>query len=135
MEPSKPILFVKSEKHVPGPSPALSGALSQAGYQVMVADISEIESVVTRYFPVLAIASLPGRQEADLRLCHLLLRTISAPVIVISPLDDVNCRVAAFDAGIVDFLISPVNPLIVVAKVRNILSRRPQKFTIQKDPY
>ena len=134
MEPSKPILFVKSEKHVPGPSPALSGALSHVGYQVMVADISEIESVVTRYFPVLAIARLPGRQEADLRLCHLLLRTISAPVIVISPLDDVNCRVAAFDAGIEDYLISPISPLIIAARVRNILQRRSQNIIRQENP-
>jgi DNA-binding response OmpR family regulator len=132
MKSFKPILFVKGEKKVPGLSPDLSGALSRVGYQVMIADISEIESVVTWYFPVLAIASLPGGPESDLQVCHLLLRALSAPVIVISPLDDVNCRVAAFDAGIEDYLISPVNPLIVVARVRNVLRRRSPKIDLQK---
>jgi DNA-binding response OmpR family regulator len=131
MEPLNPILYVKSEKREPGPSPDLSSALCRIGHQVMITDISEIESVVTHYIPMLAIARLPGRQEADLRLCRLLLRTIYAPVIVISSLDDVNCRIASFDAGIQDFLVSPVSPLIVVARVRAILRRRAYKMEMK----
>jgi len=135
MESPQSILFVTSEKQTSGPTPNLSTTLARAGYQVMIVNIAEIENVVTLYTPALVIASLPGNPELDLQLCRLLLHWISAPVMVISPLDDVNCRVAAFDAGIADYLISTVNPLIVVARVRNILSRRPQKFTLQKDPY
>ena len=135
MEPPKTILFVKCNQPIPDPSPDLSGALSRLGHQVLVADISEIENVVDRYHPVLAIASLPGAPETDLPLCLRLLRAISAPVIVISPLDDVNSRIAAFNAGIEDYLISPINPLVIVARVKNILRRRSQKTALQKNPY
>ena len=97
-------------------------------------DISEIGCLVTGYTPAFAIASLPGCRESDLQLCRLLIRLISAPVIVISPLDDVENRIAALDAGIVDYLVSPVNPLIVAALVRNFLQRHPQNTTRREKP-
>ncbi len=131
MEPLNPILYVKSEKREPEPSPDLSGALWRNGYQVMITDISEIEDVVTHYIPMLVIARLPGRQEEDLQLCRLLLRTICAPVIVISSLDDVNCRIASFDAGIEDYLVTPVSPLIIIARVKAILRRRAYKMEMK----
>jgi DNA-binding response OmpR family regulator len=101
----------------------------------MIVNIAEIESVVTRYTPALVIASLPGDPELDLQLCRLLLRWISAPVMVISFLDDVDNRIAALDAGIADYLVSPVSPLIVAARVRNIIQRRPRNTPLQKDSH
>jgi len=134
MESPQSILFVTSEKQTSGPTPNLSTTLAKAGYQVMIANVSEIESVVTRYAPALVIASLPGLRESDLQLCRLLLHLISAPVMVISPLDDVDGRIAALDAGIVDYRVSPVSPLEVAGRVRNILERQSRNKPLQKDP-
>jgi DNA-binding response OmpR family regulator len=50
-------------------------------------------------------------------------------------LDDFGGRIAAVDAGVVDYLISPVNPLIIVAKVRNTLQRASQNTTRKEGIY
>ena len=123
METPKAILFVTSGECAPGPSPALASALAKAGYQVKMADISEIEDIDIRYTPAMAIAGLSGRREEELQTCHRLIRSINAPLIVISPLDDVDVRIAALDSGIVDYLVSPISPLIVAARVKSILQR------------
>jgi DNA-binding response OmpR family regulator len=127
------ILLVKSEQYIPGLSPDLTSALLRADYRIMIADTCEIESIASLYCPVLAIAKLSGRPEADLILCHLLLQLIHAPVIAISPLDDVDNRITMLDAGITDYLISPVNPLEFVIRVRNILNRRSQHSTLHEN--
>lgn len=131
METPQPILFITTEKHTPRPNPALSNALARDGYQVMIVNVSEIENMVSRYAPALAIANLPGDPKLDLQFCYLLLRWITAPVMVISFLDDVDNRIAALDAGIADYLVSPISPLIIAARVRNILQRRLQNTTRQ----
>ncbi len=120
---SEKILLIQSEMNA-WDLPFLSNALSGVGYQVMIMDISEIESVVTWYIPALAIARLPGHPGSDLKLCHLLMRLIRGPVIAISSHDDVESRIAALDAGVEDYLVSPVNPIELVVRVKNILHRR-----------
>ena len=133
MESNNPILFVKSEKYLAGPSPNLSSTLSRNGYSVMMSDFHEIENVTDRYLPVLAIAMLPGLPATDLQICYQLLRLIRVPIIAISSFDDSDCRIAAFDAGIADFLVTPFNSLELVARVRNILCRQFQKNNIPKE--
>ena len=128
------ILFVKSEKYLAGPSFNLTSTLSMNGYSVEIADSQEIESVTAQYSPALAIAMLPGLPESDLQVCYQLLRLIRVPIIAISSFDDSDCRINAFEAGIADFLVSPVNPLELVARVRNILGRRFEINSIQKEP-
>lgn len=134
MESNNPILFVKMEKYLVGSILNLSSSLSMFGYPVMVVDFPELESVTSRYVPVVTIAMLPGLPALDLKICHQLLRLIAAPIIVISSFDDSECRISAFDAGIADFLVAPVNPLELAARVKNILGRRIEINSIQKEP-
>jgi DNA-binding response OmpR family regulator len=124
MDASRAILFIKSEKNSNGPSPDILSALRAIGCPVMIADLSLFESMDDRSSPVLIIASLPGRSETDLHFCHLLLQAAHSPIIAISPLDDCNCRIAALEAGDADFLVSPISPLELSARVKNILHRR-----------
>jgi DNA-binding response OmpR family regulator len=124
MDASRAILFVKSEKNSNGPSLDILSALRAIGCQLMIADFSLFENMGERFSPVLIIASLPGHPKTDLHLCHLLLQAAHSPVIVISPLDDCDCRIAALDAGVADFLVSPISPLELSARVKNILHRR-----------
>jgi len=98
-------------------------ALSQAGYKVAAVEAQEIQEAVRRQKPVLLIANLSGRQAADLELCQKLCGLSQAPIVAIGPSGDEAFRVVMLATVVDDYLVRPVNPRELVARVRNMFRR------------
>ncbi len=98
-------------------------ALFEAGYKVTAAELDSVGEIILHQKPALIIANLSGKQPEDLELCHLLHRLSDAPIIAISPSADETFRVGMLAAFADDYLVRPVNPRELSARVRNILRR------------
>ena len=62
--------------------------------------------------------------------------TASIPVIFITALTDSRDETAGFDAGAVDYITKPINPAIVMARVRNHLQlKRARDFLAQHNHF
>lgn len=100
-------------------------ALFEAGYKVAAVDTQErrLSEAVIRQKPALLIANLSGSQPQDLELCQRLTHLSEAPVVAIGSSMDEAFRVNLLSVGADDYLVRPVNPRELVARVRNILRR------------
>lgn len=99
-------------------------ALTQAGYRVAAAETQAAAAAIQRYQPALIIACMSGDELADLNMCRKLVDIGSAPIIAVGSPRGAECQLAAFDAGVDDYLTRPVNLQELVARVRGILRRR-----------
>ncbi len=104
-------------------------ALFEAGYKVAAVDVEKqpLGEAISRQKPALFIANLSGEPANDLELCQRLGRLGHAPIVAIGSSSDDAFRVDLLSAGADDYLVRPVNPRELVARVRNIL-RRTQPF-------
>ena len=98
-------------------------ALSQAGYKVAAVESQDVQEALPRQKPALLIANLSGRQAADFELCQKLNGLSQAPIIAIGPSGDEAFRVGMLAAAVDDYLVRPVNPRELVARVRNMIRR------------
>lgn len=98
-------------------------ALSQAGYKVAAVESQDVQEALPRQKPALLIANLSGRQAADFELCQKLSGLSQAPIIAIGPSGDEAFRVGMLAAAVDDYLVRPVNPRELVARVRNMIRR------------
>ena len=98
-------------------------ALFKAGYKVTVVESHDIKKAI-RQNPDIIIANLSDRATADLEMCQLLSRLSHAPIVTICSGADEAFRVGLLESIIDDYLIRPVNPRELIARVRNILRRR-----------
>jgi len=108
-------------------------ALSEAGFNIVSIEMRQAQNAVERYRPALVIILLSGCKTDDLDVCRALFDAGNAPIVAIGPSQDVECRLAALEAGVDDYLTPPINPRELVARVRSIL-RRVKPVLIASDP-
>lgn len=99
-------------------------ALTQAGYRVAAAETQAAAAAIHCSQPALIIACLSGNEPADLNLCRNLVDIGNAPIITVGFPQATECQLAAFDAGVDDYLTRPVNLQELVARAQGILRRR-----------
>jgi DNA-binding response OmpR family regulator len=97
--------------------------LFNAGFKVAAVETSSARQAVLEKKPALIIANLSGSEAADLELVWLLRRLVPAPIVVIGSGRDEALRIGMLEMVVDDFLIRPVNPRELVARVRSILRR------------
>ena len=108
-------------------------ALSDAGFNIISAETQAAQDAIQRHRPALVIVHLSGCKTDDLDVCRALFDAGNAPIVAIGPSQDVECRLAALEAGVDDYLAPPFNPRELVARVRSIL-RRVQPVLITSTP-
>ena len=108
-------------------------ALSEAGFNTVSIGMRQAQNAVQRYRPALVVILLSGCKANDLDVCRTLFDTGNAPIVAIGLSQDVECCLAALEAGVDDYLTPPVNPREFVARVRSIL-RRVKPVLIASDP-
>jgi DNA-binding response OmpR family regulator len=103
-------------------------ALSSAGHRVIAIRSWDTLDVIERIKPDLVLANLAGDRPGDLQLCKWLARPGQAPLVVVGSSVHSDHILAMFEAGITDYLVRPVNPRELVARVNNILHRTQPPF-------
>ena len=98
--------------------------MGQSGYHVITSQTQAAEEAIYDHRPALIIVCMSDCKMADLDLCRLLFNLGDGPIIAIGSPPDTECQLAAFDAGVDDYLIRPVNLQKLMARVRNMLRRR-----------
>ena len=122
-EPLK-ILGIDDE---PKNMPAMLGPLTDYGFHLMAALSGEDGlRIAQENQPDLILLDIimPGMNGYEV--CHLLKadqRTKEIPVIFLTALDDVESKLQGFDAGGIDYLVKPVDPRELLARVTSHLDR------------
>ena len=98
-------------------------ALSEAGFNIVSIEMRQAQNAVERYRPALVVILLSGCKANDLDVCRALFDAGDAPIVAIGFSQDVECRLAALEAGVDDYLAPPFNPRELVARVQAILRR------------
>ena len=97
--------------------------LTTAGYSVTVIQTNEAPSAICNQDPVLIIVNLSDNSASDMALCQELSRISDAPIVAIGSSADEGFRANILSTVVDDFLVRPVNPLELTARVKNILRR------------
>jgi DNA-binding response OmpR family regulator len=109
----------------------LSALLAQQGYKVRPANNGQVALVVAQHTApdlILLDIQMPGFDGFEVcRRLKALEQTRDVPVIFISALDEVLDKVAAFEAGGVDYITKPFQILEVLARVEYQLALRRQR--------
>lgn len=104
---------------------SLQAALGQSGYRLITSPTQAAEEAIHHHRPALIIACMSGYKTADLDLIRRLFNLGGrAPIIAIGSPQETECQLAAFEAGVDDYLIRPLNLQVLVARMRAILRRR-----------
>jgi two-component system OmpR family response regulator len=101
--------------------------LLTSSFNVIAVEIAEVREALQRQKPALIIANLSGSQADDLDLCQMLSKLSETPIVAIGSAGDTAFHKHMIEPIVDDFLIRPVNPREVTARVKNIL-RRTQKL-------
>jgi putative two-component system response regulator len=122
MMPNGPILIVDDE---PQNLMALEQILSDEYKLVFARNGTEALTAILKHAPSLILLDIQMPDTDGYSLCRQLKadpRTESIPVIFVSGLAEVGDEAAGFEVGAVDYIIKPVSPAIVSARVRTHLS-------------
>ena len=104
---------------------SLQDMLSEAGLRALAVNESELQNVLPKIRPMIVIANLAGGRASDVEFCQKLSRLCQAPIIAIGSSTDEDYVVSMIETVVDDYLVRPVNPLGMVARVRSILRRTP----------
>lgn len=119
--PTGPILIVDDE----APNLAALEAILSPTYRLLVArDGPQALSVATRHKPVLVLLDVQMPGMDGLEVCRKMGSdplTEGIPVIFVTSLADSGDEAAGLDAGAVDYIVKPVSPPIVLARVHTHL--------------
>jgi len=75
---------------------------------------------------MILIANLAGGRSSDIEFCQKLSRLCQAPIIAIGSSEDEDYVVSMIETVVDDYMVRPVNPPEMVARVRSILRRSPE---------
>lgn len=117
-----PLLIVDDE---PGNLATLNQILSPEYPLVFARNGSEALAAVAKHRPVLILLDIQMPDMDGYTICRRLMadpQTADIPVIFITSLTEVGDEAAGFAAGAVDYIVKPVSPPIVRARVRTHLS-------------
>jgi DNA-binding response OmpR family regulator len=103
----------------------LQNFLSDAGLRALAVDEDELQIVLPKIRPMLIIANLAGGRSSDIEFCQKLSRLCQAPIIAIGSSTDEDYVVSMIETVVDDYLVRPVNPSEMVARIRSILRRTP----------
>ena len=76
----------------------------------------------TTRLPVVVVDAVSGAEEA-LRMCSAIRSVSTVPIIVLSEQDDSEERIRGLDAGADDYLVKPLNPRELMARIK-VVARR-----------
>ena len=99
--------------------------LSNAGLRVVGVNADEMQSTFLKKKPTLVIANLAGERSADLEFCQKISRLCQVPIIAIGSAADEDTIVSMIEAVVDDYLVRPIHPPELVARVQSILRRMP----------
>jgi two-component system, OmpR family, response regulator len=102
---------------------ALAAQLEELGLRVTVTGGGALARTLERARIDLVLLGVRAGEEDSLRLCRSLRATSDVPLLILSPLSDEVDRIVALEMGADDYLVKPVNPREIVARLRNILRR------------
>jgi DNA-binding response OmpR family regulator len=99
--------------------------LSDAGFRVLSVEAGDMQNTFQKKRPAIVIANLAGGSSGDLEFCRKLSQFFQAPIVAIGSSRDENTIVSMIEAVVDDYMVRPVNPLELVARVHSILRRTP----------
>ena len=102
---------------------ALAAHLERHGYRVTVTGGGALARALERARIDAVILGLQSGEDDTLRNCRSLRANSEVPLIVVAPRADELERIVALEMGADDFLVKPVNPREILARLRNILRR------------
>jgi len=101
---------------------ALASQLEQLGFRVTVTGGGALVRTLERARIDLVILGVPSEGDS-LRTCRHLRASSDVPLLVLAPRSDEVDRIMALEMGADDYLVKPVNPREIAARLRNILRR------------
>jgi len=103
----------------------IQALLSMAGYEVITASNGEEALIkVEEESPDIVLLDAMMPKMNGFEVCSLLKRkeeTRLIPVILVTPVDESECKVRGFEAGVDDFLHRPINCVEFLARVRSLV--------------
>jgi two-component system KDP operon response regulator KdpE len=121
MSSRAPVLVVDDDPQV---AKLVTNLLASRGYDVRTAiDAESVMSSVRVWRPALIICNLEMPLVDGIELCRRVRQTSNVAIIVVAGHNDVRSEVAALNAGADDFIVKPVNPENLLARVRSALRR------------
>ena len=121
MSSRAPVLVVDDDPQV---AKLVTNLLASRGYDVRTAsDAESVMSSVRVWRPALIICNLEMPLVDGIELCRRVRQTSNVAIIVVAGHNDVRSEVAALNSGADDFIVKPVNPENLLARVRSALRR------------
>ena len=102
---------------------ALAAHLEGFGYRLTVTGGGALARALERSRIDIVLLGLRAGEEDSLHTCRSLRATSDIPLLILAPRSDEVDRIVALEMGADDYLVKPVNPREIVARLRNILRR------------
>jgi two-component system OmpR family response regulator len=101
----------------------LATELEQLGLRVTATGGGSLARTLERARIDLVILGVQAGEEDSLRICRNLRASSDVPLLILAPRSDEVDRIMALEMGADDYLVKPVSPREIVARLRNILRR------------
>ena len=101
----------------------LAAHLERNGFRVRLAGRGALLRALERARIDLVILGLPAGPDDGLATCRNLRAVSEIPLMILAPRADDVDRIVALELGADDYLVKPVNPREIVARLRNLLRR------------
>jgi two-component system OmpR family response regulator len=102
---------------------ALAARLEELGLRVTVTGGGALARTLERARIDLVILGVQAGEQDSLRLCRNLRAASDVPLLILAPRSDEVDRIMALEMGADDYLVKPVNPREIIARLRNLQRR------------